>query len=177
MPGYLQSHQISPSPSQNHCLPLFQVKRAPGGGGGASLLLRGLMTLPYGDWGCAANKQCIISGWAVVSWLGLGLGWCMADRALCERDENWHFVECTWLCFSFLCGPLGSGKWPGHQGARGCGEPQSQRGSLILYGTGEVCKAQVDAGHADLPATDQNHLQFGHWVPAGCLLSADRRRS
>ena len=64
-------------------------------GGGASLLLRGLKTLPCGDWGSAANKQHIISGWAVVSWLGLGLGWCMADRALCERDENWHFVECT----------------------------------------------------------------------------------
>ena len=46
--------------------------------------------MPCGDWGCAANKQHIISGWAVVSWLGLGLGWCMADRALCERDENWH---------------------------------------------------------------------------------------
>ena len=72
MPGYLQSHQISPSPSQNHCLPLFHV-------------LRGLKTLLYGDWDCAANKQCIISGWTVVSWLGLGLGWCMADRALCER--------------------------------------------------------------------------------------------
>ena len=110
MPGYLQSHQISPRPSQNHCLPLFHVLP----GRGASLLLRGLKTLPYGDWGCAANKQHIISGWAVVSWLGLGLGWCMADRALCERDENWHFVECTcitapqitcggpWLWFSFL---------------------------------------------------------------------------
>ena len=84
MPGYLQSHQISPSPSQNHCLPLFHV-------------LQGLKTLPYGDWDCAVNKQCIISGWAVVSWLGLGLGWCMADRALCERDENWHFVHGMYL--------------------------------------------------------------------------------
>ena len=53
-------------------------------GKGASLLLRGLKTLPC-DWGSAANKQHIISGWAVVLWLGLGLGWCMADRALCER--------------------------------------------------------------------------------------------
>jgi hypothetical protein len=59
-----------------------------GGGGGASLLQRGHKTLPCGDGGCAANKQHIISGWAVVSWLGLGLGWCVADRALCERDEN-----------------------------------------------------------------------------------------
>ena len=86
-----ESHHISPRPSQNHCLPLFHVLPGEGGGGGgASLLLRGLKTLPCGDWGCAANKQHIISGWAVVSWLGLGLGWCMADRALCERDEKRH---------------------------------------------------------------------------------------
>ena len=71
------------------------------------------------------------------------------SRALRTR-ENWHFVECTcitapqitcgapWPWVSFLCGPLRSGKWPGYQGARGCGEPQSQRGSLILYDPGEV---------------------------------------
>ena len=92
----------------------------------------------------------IISGWAVVSWLGLGLGWCMADRALCERVRTgtlWNVtaspppkITCggPWPWVAFFCGPLRSGKWPGHQGARGCGEPQSQRGSLILYETGEV---------------------------------------
>ncbi len=31
------------------------------------------------------QRQFTSPGWAVVSWLGLGLGWCMADRALCER--------------------------------------------------------------------------------------------
>ena len=53
-------------------------------GGGASLPLWGLKTLPCGDWVCAANKQHINSGWAVVSWLVLGLGWCTVDHALCE---------------------------------------------------------------------------------------------
>ena len=127
----------------------------PGEGGGGITSAARSQDIACGDWGCAANKQHIISGWAVVSWLGLGLGWCMADRALCERDENWHFVECTcitapqitcsgpWPWVSFLCGPLGSGKWPGHQGARGCGEPQRQRGSLILYETGEVLPSQT----------------------------------
>ena len=37
-----------------------------------------------------------------------------------------------------LWGPLRSGEWRGHQGRCGCGEPQSQRGSPILYETGEV---------------------------------------
>ena len=130
-----------------------------GGGWGASLLLRGLMTLPYGDWGCAANKQCIISGWAVVSWLGLGLGWCMADRALCERDENWHFVECTcitapqitcggpWLWFPFLCGPLRSGKGCGTSvrvAVENCG---AKGGRSFFMSRGKYIGAIATKGH------------------------------
>ena len=148
MPGYLQSHQISPTPSQYHCLPLFHV--LPGEGGGGITSAARSQDIACGDWGCAANKQHIISGWAVVSWLGLGLGWCMADRALCERVRTgtlWNVtaspppkITCggPWPWVAFFCGPLRSGKWPGHQGARGCGEPQRQRGSPILYDPGEV---------------------------------------
>ena len=40
-----------------------------------------------------------------------------------------------------------------------------------------VCKALADAGHAETLATDRNPLQFGHWGPPGCCLSADRHRS
>ena len=40
-----------------------------------------------------------------------------------------------------------------------------------------VCKALADARHAETLATDGNPLQFGHWGPPECCLSADRHRS
>ena len=155
MPGYLQSHQISPRPSQNHCLPLFHVLPGEGGAGGITSATRSQdIALWRLGLCCQQATHHFWLGCRLVAGFGAGLvhG---GSRALRTR-ENWHFVECTcitapeitcdgpWPWVAFLCGPLGSGKWPGHQGARGCGEPQSQRGSLILYETGEVprCKLQ-----------------------------------
>ena len=54
-----------------------------------------------------------------------------------SADPTWPWMGLGHAPWSFW-GPLRSGEWPGHQGMCGCGEPQSQRGSPILYETGEV---------------------------------------